>query len=83
MPASIKRIRENWKVQPTKQDKGLRLTLNVVAYDNGLIEVDTVLINDTPNPDQGKGWLVASETLLSTLVEFRKDVVKRQKQKGA
>ncbi|TDC59426.1 hypothetical protein E1258_18010 [Micromonospora sp. KC207] len=79
MPASIDRIRKHWKVKPSKQDKGLELTITVVAYDNGLVQVDGVLINSTPNPDPGEGWLVAAETVTSTLVEFRKDAIKRQK----
>lgn len=82
MSASGKRIRQHWKVKPTAQDKGLKLTVTVVAYDNGLVEVDGVLVDDSAAPDPGKGWLVAAERLTSTLVEFRKDAVKRQEKKG-
>ncbi|MCX4390627.1 hypothetical protein OG777_27405 [Micromonospora peucetia] len=83
MPASIDRIRKHMKVQPTKRDKGLTLTVTVTAYDNGMVEVDGVPINAAPDYDQGHGWLVAAETVTATMVEFRKDTVKRQKQKGA
>ncbi|WP_431975238.1 hypothetical protein [Micromonospora haikouensis] len=82
MPASIKRIRDHWKVQSTKKDKGLTLTVTVTAYDNGMVEVDGVPINASPAYDQGHGWLVAAETVVATLVEFRKDAVKRQKDKS-
>lgn len=44
-PAALDRIRESMTVQPTARDKGLRLTVEVVAYDNGMIQVDGVPIN--------------------------------------
>lgn len=78
MPASIDRIRKHMKVKPTAQDKGLTLTLTVVAYDNGMVMVDGVPINAAPNYDQGEGWLVAAEVAVSTIAELRKQAVKRQ-----
>ena len=59
MPASLERIRRTMNVKPTTKDKGLELTLRVVAYDKGLVEVDTVPINDIVNDrdPSGHGWL--------------------------
>jgi len=72
MPASLKRIRENMKVQPTARDKGLKLTLTVVAYDNGLIEVDGV-----PMTSPAAGWLDAAENVLTILNEFQRQAARR------
>ena len=41
--------RESMTVGPTAQDKGLRLTIEVMANDNGMIHVDGVPINGSPN----------------------------------
>jgi hypothetical protein len=72
MPASLKRIRENMKVQPTARDKGLKLTLTVVAYDNGIIEVDGV-----PMTRPKAGWLDAAENVVVVLNEFQRQAAKR------
>jgi hypothetical protein len=76
MPASLKRIRENIKVKPTARDKGLELNMKVVAYDNGLIEVDGV-----PMTSPEAGWLDAAENVLTILNEFQRQAAKRQKQR--
>ncbi|PWU48115.1 hypothetical protein DLJ47_28895 [Micromonospora sp. S4605] len=78
MPASLDRIRNSMKVTTTTKDKGLVLTLTVVAYDNGMIEVDGIPINTSPNYDQGEGWAGAAEVATATLSEFRRQAVKRQ-----
>ncbi|MFB4305642.1 hypothetical protein [Actinomadura sp. GTD37] len=51
MPASLKRIRETMDVQPTLRNKGLTLT----AYDNGMLELDTVPLNDHKYDDDVTG----------------------------
>ena len=61
MPASLKRIRESMTVQPTSRDKGLTLTVKVTAYDNGMVEVDGIPINMSPDYDPGGGWLGAAD----------------------
>jgi hypothetical protein len=83
MPASLERIRRTMNVKPTTKDKGLELTLRVVAYDNGLVEVDTVPINDMVNDrdPSGHGWLGAAEVAVLTLSEFRRQVDARRKAK--
>lgn len=78
MPASLRRIRETMKVQPTARDKGLKLTLTVVAYDNGMMEVDGVPMR-TPET----GWVDAATVLVGTLNEFQDQFIKRQKQRTA
>ncbi len=60
------------QVQPTARNKGLKLTLTVVAYDNGIIEVD-----GAPMESPDTGWLDAAEVLVITLNEFRRQTGKR------
>lgn len=54
MPASLKRIRETMKVEPTARNKGLKLTIAVVAYDSGMIEVDGVPMASPDGPTPQK-----------------------------
>jgi hypothetical protein len=73
MPATLKRIRETMKVQPTSRNKGVKLTMTVVAYDNGIIEVDGV-----PMATPESGWTDAAEVLMTTLNEFHRQVRRRR-----
>ncbi len=73
MPASLKRIRENMKVQPTRENKGLTLTLTVVAYDNGIIEVDGI-----PMAKPETAWLGAAENVVMVLNEFQRQSLGRR-----
>ena len=79
MPATLKRIREEMNVRPTRGEKGLTLTIRVTAYDNGMVAVDGVPINESPSYEQGHGWLGAAETITITLSEFRRQAIARQK----
>ena len=79
MPATLKRIREEMHVRPTNRNKGLTLTIRVTAYDNGMVEVDGVPINESPSYEQGHGWLGAAEAITITLGEFRRQAIARQK----
>ena len=83
MPASLNRIRETMNVQSTPRDKGLTLTLKLTAYDNGMLELDTVPLNDHHNDDDVTGLLAASEVFTATLNEFHRQVAKRQAAKDA
>ena len=75
MGASPKRIRESWNVKRSPRDKGWVLTLKVVAYDNGMIEVDGIPINDSNSGyDAADGWLGAVDVATSTLSLFRQHV---------
>ncbi len=82
MPGSLDRIRKSMAVAPTAEDKGVTLTVRVTAYDNGMIQVDGIPINESPDYDQGQGWMDASEIVVSTLSEFRRQAVKRRKQRA-
>jgi len=73
MPLSLNRLRGSMKVAPTARDKGLKLTLTVVAYDNGMVTVDGIPM-DTP----ASGWVDAAEALVTTLNEFRRRAAKRK-----
>ncbi|AYF26082.1 hypothetical protein CSH63_01105 [Micromonospora tulbaghiae] len=66
------------RVQPTKKDKGLTLTITVTAYDNGMVEVDGIPINAAPSYDQADGWLGAAEVAVATIGEFRRQAAKRK-----
>jgi hypothetical protein len=61
-------------VRPTPKDKGLQLTLNLVAYDNGMIQLDGIPINVSPDYDDVDGWLGATEVVVATINEFRRQV---------
>jgi hypothetical protein len=78
MPASLDRIRESMTVQPTPRNKGLQLTLNLVAYDNGMIQLDGIPINVAPDYDDGEGWLGVAEVAIATINEFRRQVERRR-----
>jgi hypothetical protein len=70
------------KVEPTARDKGLALTLRVVAYDNGMVEVDGIPISVEDGYDRGEGWLGAAEVSIATLAEFRRQFDSRRHQQG-
>ena len=74
MPASLDRIRRSMKVEPTPRDAGLVLTVRVVAYDNGMVEVDGIPMNVGPPYDEVDGWLGVGEVFTSTAREFRNQV---------
>jgi hypothetical protein len=78
MGASINRIRRTMHVEPTPRDKGLALTIRVVAYDNGMVELDGVPINSSADYyDLVEGWLGTAEVITATLMEFRRQVQRR------
>jgi hypothetical protein len=77
MGATPKRIRESLTVKRSSRDKGWVLTVKIVAYDSGMIQVDGIPINDKASGyDPADGWLGAADVLTSTLSEFRRHVTK-------
>ena len=83
MPARLDRVRQSMSVEPTARDKGLTLTMRVTAYDNGMVEVDGIPINASPDYDPADGWLGASEVTTVTLNEFRRQVAERRAARNA
>ena len=79
MPASLDRIRESMTVKSTPKDKGLQLTLSLVAYDNGMIQLDGIPINAAPDYDSVDGWLGAVEVAAATINEFRRQAQARRR----
>lgn len=79
MPATLGRIRKTMKVAPTAQDKGIRLTIELVAYDNGMVALDGVPLNDQADYDQTVGWLKAAEVIMETVNEFHRQAAARKK----
>jgi hypothetical protein len=84
MPATNDRIRRTIKVERTRDDAGHKLTMEVVAYDNGVISVDGVIINNIKRDKEpaAHGWLGAAEVAVLTISEFRRQVEKRQKEQS-
>ena len=78
MPGSLERIRNSMSVERTPRDKGLVLTVRVTAYDNGMVQVDGIPINASPDYDQADGWLSAAEVTVMTINEFRRQAAARQ-----
>jgi hypothetical protein len=70
------------RVTTTTRDKGLTLTIKVTAYDNGMVEVDGIPINESPAYDSGGGWLGAADVITTTLKDFRRQAEVRKKQRG-
>ena len=81
MPASLDRIRRTMDVTRSPRDKATILTLRIGAWDNGMISLDGVPINDSSTGyDESEGWLGAVETALITIHEFRRQVISRQRE---
>lgn len=78
MAGSIKRVRETMDVKPTAHNKGLQTTVRIVAYDNGMVEVNGVPINASPGYDQGVGWLGAHVIVGQHLEELQRLSAKRR-----
>jgi hypothetical protein len=82
MPASLDRIRRTMDVKPTPKDKGLTLTLRLTAYDNGMVQLDGVPINDHVDYDQVTGWLGATEVAVTKIHEFYRQVGARKQERS-
>ena len=80
MPASLETVREKMKVNPTRDDKGLILTLSITAYDSGMIMVDGRPINEPADPTLG--WIGANEVVGMAMTEFYRQFVARKKSKA-
>ena len=61
-------------VKPTARNKGLKLTITVGAYDNGMIDVDGIPMS-TPETS----WTDAAEVIAITLNEFHRQVIAHRK----
>lgn len=81
MGATPPRIRKDWDVQRSPDDKGWVLTMKVTAYDSGMISVDGTPINKgrTGTFDPAHGWLGAADVGTSIINEFRKFVVRKRR----
>jgi len=62
-PEHIKKLAPS--IKPTKRDNGLELTIQVVAFDNGLITVNRIPIRDASLSHSP--WLSASRMMLEML----------------
>ncbi|MGY2905254.1 hypothetical protein [Bradyrhizobium sp. URHC0002] len=79
MPASLETVRAMMKVDPTRDDKGLILTLTVTAYDSGMMMVDGRPINEAQDPTLG--WVGANEVIGTAMTEFYRQTQARKKSK--
>lgn len=76
MAYTIESIRKELDVSVTERDRGLIMTLKVVAYDNGMITVNERVIN-SPGSDPATAWLGANEVIGGHLSAFREKFVER------
>lgn len=67
MPASLESIRREMKIQPTPQDKGLVMTIEVTAYDNGIMMVNGRPVNW---PDAIDNWTGVGMVIAQHMHEF-------------
>ncbi len=59
MPASLNRTREADGRPAHRRNKGLVLTMRLIAYDNGMLTLDGAPLNDhTRDHDRADAWLV-------------------------
>jgi hypothetical protein len=61
------RQRMEGRVEPTAQDKGLKLTIDVVCYDNGHVSVNGSTVGDSP-----RAYLHAIRIIAEMLEELGK-----------
>ncbi|MDQ1305222.1 MAG: hypothetical protein QG671_1053 [Actinomycetota bacterium] len=62
----------------------IRGCLKLMAYDNGMIQLDGIPINASPEYDGVDGWLGAAEVAVTTINEFRRRAaLRRQSITGA
>jgi hypothetical protein len=78
MAASLETVREKMKVEPTRDDKGLTLTLTITAYDNDVLMVDGRPVSTV---DPAHSWLSAHEVMGIAMSEFYRQFHARQKSK--
>jgi hypothetical protein len=78
MAASLETVREKMKVEPTRDDKGLTLTLAITAYDNDILMVDGRPVSTV---DPAHSWLSAHEVMGIAMSEFYRQFHARQKSK--
>jgi hypothetical protein len=73
MAATLKSVREIIDIVPTEQDKGLTMTLQFKAYDNGQLWINGRHLSSSP-----EAWLGAINTASVALEVLQKEWTKRQ-----
>jgi hypothetical protein len=76
----IERIREISHIEPTRDDKGLKLVVTVIGYDNGQVYLEGVPMNGT-EPDDA--WLSVISVFAQQVLELKRDCAERQRQRQA
>jgi hypothetical protein len=51
----------------------MTLIIRITAYDNGMVQVDGIPINDHRDPDPVHGWLGAVDVVTSTIALFQRE----------
>lgn len=72
---SVSYIRQLVDAKPTPNDKGLEMTIKIVAYDRGIVNVNANAIGQNRNDNQ---WLSVNRCIGQMLEEFGAQVAKRQ-----
>lgn len=80
---STRKVTFEHEIVPTAEDKGLKMTITVTAYDNGMVAVDGRPINAAEDGyDAGHGWLGAAEHVTLKFGELRRQAVARQRSRA-
>jgi hypothetical protein len=70
-------IRDRMNVRPTPDDKGLIFTIEVRAYDNGLVTVNGRPTHGQRESRRALAWVGAVKLIAEHLVEFQKVILDR------
>lgn len=85
MPARQPRLQDESTIKPTARDKGLEMTIRIVAYDSGLVEVDGTPMSQERRDDgryeETDGWIDAHLVMAQKIVLLRRQVRRRRAQK--
>jgi len=69
-------LRRTTTIETTQQDKGVKLTIVVVAYDNGLLNIDGVVMNGTTT---GVQWPACIAVMAEKVLLLQEYADKRQR----
>jgi hypothetical protein len=72
----IKRVREITTIEPTRDDKGLKLVTTVIGYDNGQVYLDGVPMNGTEIDD---AWISSVSVFCQQVLELKRRCAERQR----
>lgn len=81
MPASPERLENEKNIKETPKNAGLTLTIEVTAYDKGLLQVDGTPLQGVSVSDP-EAWLEAGIVIAQKLQQLQREAAKRRAEKG-